>query len=126
MFRAVVLGHGDFAAGLVSAVRQICGRIECFIPLSNSDLAAADLEQLLRDEIERSGAGVVFTDLPAGSAAIAARRVLRDHPELAIVHGANLATLLDFALNQRATAADTARASAAKGQSSINVIAPTE
>lgn len=126
MFRAVVIGHGDFATGLVSAVSSICGLREYFIPVSNSDLAAPELEQRLRAELDGSGAGVVFTDLPAGSACVAAHRVLRDRPDLVIVNGANLAMLLDFALHQRATAAETARAAAAKGQSSISVTAPAE
>ena len=126
MFRAVVIGHGDFATGLVSAVSHICGLKEYFTAVSNADLAAPELEQRLRAELDASGATVVFTDLPAGSACVAAHRVLRDRPELVVVNGANLAMLLDFALHQRDTAAETARAAAAKGQASISVSVPVE
>ena len=35
--RALVAGHGDFAAGLVSAVSQITGRGDAFVTLSNRD-----------------------------------------------------------------------------------------
>ena len=94
--------------------------------VSNADLAAPELEQRLRAELDASGATVVFTDLPAGSACVAAHRVLRDRPELVVVNGANLAMLLDFALHQRDTAAETARAAAAKGQASISVSVPVE
>ena len=43
--RAVVAGHGDFAAGLVSAVVQITGRDDVYIPVSNRGLSAQDVER---------------------------------------------------------------------------------
>ena len=39
---------------------------------------------------------MIFTDLPAGSCTMAARRLLRERPAVVLVTGANLATLLDF------------------------------
>ena len=41
---------------------------------------------------------MIFTDLPAGSCTIAARRVARDLPGLIVVTGANLSVLLSWAL----------------------------
>jgi mannose/fructose-specific phosphotransferase system component IIA len=122
VFRAVVVGHGDFAAGLVSAVRGICGREERFVTLSNQDFPADQLEHRLREEIAGRDVNVVFTDLPAGSAAMAARRVSRDNPQLIIVTGANLATLLEFALSAADTPTEAARAAAEKGRASIALL----
>src|SRR5438093_13729444 len=75
--RAIVAGHGDFAAGLVSAVQQITGRGNVFRTISARDLSGADLEDLLRRSIEETGVTVVFTDLQAGSCTMATRRYLR-------------------------------------------------
>ena len=98
--RAIVAAHGQFAAGLVSAVACIAGEAAAarLVPLSNATLGGAELAEALRQAVESSGARVVFTDLPAGSCTIAARRVARDHPGLAVVCGANLPLLLSFAV----------------------------
>lgn len=125
MFQAAVVGHGDFATGLVSAVREICGRDESFLALSNRDYAVDVLEQRLR-EIVDTGVKVVFTDLPGGSASVAARRILRDTPDLVIVSGTNLAALLAFVLHPLGDASETARMAAAKGQAAILAISASE
>jgi N-acetylgalactosamine PTS system EIIA component len=93
---AVVAGHGRFAEGMVSAVQQITGRGAAFATLSNSGLAPADIERELLARLDDSGARVIFTDLPAGSCTMAARRVQRARPEVALVTGANLAALMEF------------------------------
>ena len=96
--RAVVAGHGDFASGAISAVQQISGKGDVFRGVSNRDLSAVGLEEALRAVVAAVGASVIFTDLPAGSCAIAARRVARDTPALVVVSGANLSVLLAWAL----------------------------
>ena len=98
--RAIVAAHGQFAAGLVSAVACIAGAAAAarLVPLSNATLGGAELAEALRKAVESSGARVVFTDLPAGSCTIAARRVARDIPGLTVVCGANLPLLLTFAV----------------------------
>ena len=97
--RAIVAGHGDFAAGIVSAVEQITGKGAAFRALSNRDFGAVGLEDALRAAVTGTGARVIFTDLPAGSCTIAARRVARDVPGLIVVTGANLSVVLDWALS---------------------------
>jgi len=94
--RAIVAGHGDFAAGLVSAVVQITGRDDVFAAISNRGRSAQDVERQLREQVEHHGVSVVFTDLPAGSCTMAARRLQREVPALVVVTGVNLAALLDF------------------------------
>jgi PTS system N-acetylgalactosamine-specific IIA component len=53
---------------------------------------------------------VIFTDLPAGSCTIAARRVARALPGVVVVTGANLSALLGWALGPEDGAAACARA----------------
>lgn len=118
---AVVAGHGDFADGMISAVRQITGRGEGLIGLTNRDLAARDIEAMLRDAIA-GDARVIFTDLPAGSWTLAARRVMRSRDDIVLVTGVNLATLLDFVMHAADSDASAARHAVDKGRASIAVM----
>lgn len=108
--RAVVAGHGDFAAGMISAVQVIAGRGEAFRALSNRDLGPVELEGQIREAVAAVNAKVVFTDLPAGSCTVAARRVARDVPGLVVVTGTNLSALLAwvFAPDRGAASCDNA------------------
>lgn len=94
--RAIVAGHGALPDGLVSAVEQITGRGNALIPFSNADLGREEIENGLRDLLALHRVNVIFTDLPGGSATLAARRVQRDTPNVAIVTGVGLAALMDF------------------------------
>lgn len=94
---AIVAGHGAFAEGLVSAVEQISGLGALFVPVSNAGLSPAGIEDALRAALERTRARVIFTDLPAGSCTIAARRIARGDPGLTVVTGTGLMTVLSFA-----------------------------
>jgi PTS system N-acetylgalactosamine-specific IIA component len=118
--RAIVAGHGDFAVGLVSAVAQITGRDDVFVAMSNRGLSADDVEQALRDQT--SDVRVVFTDLPAGSWTIGARRIMRERPDIVLVTGANLVTLLDFVFSPLASPLDAARHAAERGRAALSVL----
>ena len=102
--RAIVAGHGEFAAGLVSAVEQITGRGS------------------QRDRMVASGIRVVFTDLQAGSCTMAARRVLRGLTDAVVVCGTNLPLLLDFVFNDQATPSEAARHAAERGRAAIALV----
>ena len=119
--RAILAGHGDFAAGMVSAVQQITGRGAAFRIISARDLSAADLETTIRKAIDETGARVVFTDLQAGSCTMAARRVLRDRQEIVFVAGANLPMLLDFALSAEPPV-EAARHALERGKAAITTV----
>jgi PTS system N-acetylgalactosamine-specific IIA component len=119
--RAIVAGHGSFAEGILSAVEQITGRSDLFLGLSNRDLSAQGVEQVMRERVDALGALVVFTDLPAGSCTMAARRIQRDHPGLTVVTGVNLATLLDFVFSGDAGDAESIRHAAEKGREALVV-----
>lgn len=114
--KAIVAGHGGFAEGMISAVEQIAGRADRFIAVSNTGLAPGDIETRLRDLLDATGARIIFTDLPAGSCTIAARRIQRDRPDLVLVTGAALPTILSFACG-----CDVAKA-AEQGRSAIAVV----
>ena len=93
---AIVAAHGDLAFGFVSAVEQITGRGELFLPMSNAGMGAADIERAILGLVDTRQIRVIFTDLPAGSCTIAARRVVAARPQVVLVTGASLPLLLDF------------------------------
>lgn len=120
--RAVIAGHGAFAAGLTSAVQQIAGKGDALTAVSNTGLSGADIEAAIAAALNASGATVVFTDLPAGSCTIAARRLQRARPGLVIVTGVNLATALEFVFRTPGErAVDSAKAAAEKGRATLLV-----
>jgi PTS system N-acetylgalactosamine-specific IIA component len=120
--RAIVVGHGEFAGGLVSAVGQICGLADKLVVLSMMGMTPEDIEGALRREIAKTGARVIFTDLPAGSATLAARRIVKEDPGVVLVSGVNLATLLDFVFNTSVPPTEAARAAAERGKASLIVV----
>jgi PTS system N-acetylgalactosamine-specific IIA component len=120
--RAVVVGHGEFAGGLVSAVGQICGLADKLVVLSMMGMTPEDIENAIRRELARTGAKVIFTDLPAGSATLAARRIVKEDTSLILVSGVNLATLLDFVFNTSVPPTEAARTAAERGKASLIVV----
>ena len=120
--RAIVAGHGEFATGLISAVQQITGRGDQFLPIAVSGLGAEDIERVLRERMLASGIRVVFTDLQAGSCTMAARRVLRGMTDAVVVCGTNLPVLLDFVFNERATPGEAARHATERGRAAIALV----
>ena len=117
--RAIIAGHGGFADGLVSAVEQIAGAGGVFITLSNKGLSGEDIEVMFREAASASAIRVFFTDLPGGSATIGVRRLMRTDPEIVLVTGANLPTLLEFVFHAKEEPAEAARRAAEKGRASL-------
>ena len=98
--RAVLLGHGAMAEGMVDAVRHITGcDPDAIVPLSNRGLSpdslAAEVQRLVG-----TGPAIVFTDLQSGSCGFVARRLAQTLPKLVVVSGVNLPVLIDFAMNR--------------------------
>jgi N-acetylgalactosamine PTS system EIIA component len=122
--RAIVAGHGDFPEGMVSAVEQISGRGSVFRALSNRGLSGEDIEARLKAVAQETGARVFFTDLPAGSATLAIRRMMREDASVVLVTGANLATLLEFVFQSDAESAAAAEQSVEKGRASMGAYGP--
>ena len=118
--RALVAGHGDFAAGLISAVEAVTGRGDLLDPIEVKGLCGEDIQLLLRQRLKANGATIIFTDLQAGSCTMAARRLLREMPGVLLVSGANLPMLLDFVMSS-AEAQEAARAAVERARAAISV-----
>jgi N-acetylgalactosamine PTS system EIIA component len=119
--RAIVAGHGEFAAGLVSAVQQITGKGDLFVPVAVHKLSVQDIEALLREKMMEAGVKVIFTDLQAGSCTMASRRILRGMEDAVLIAGTNLPILLDFVFAEGKPAPEAARHAAERGRSAISV-----
>lgn len=119
--RAIVAGHGEFAAGLVSAVQQITGRGGQLIPVSVLKLSVEDIENLLRTRMKEANVRVIFTDLQAGSCTMASRRILRGMDDAVLIAGTNLPILLDFVFAEGRTPPEAARHAAERGRAAITV-----
>jgi len=117
--RALVAGHADFAAGLISAVEAVTGRGEMLEPIQVKGLCGEDIQQLLQERLRATGALVIFTDLQAGSCTMAARRLLREEPHVVLVSGTNLPMLLDFVMSSATNTHDAARTAVDRARSAI-------
>lgn len=122
---AVVAAHGALADGLVSAVDAITGRGAVLRAVSNAGLSLAGVMQAIGDALDTTGARIVFTDLPAGSCTLAARKLQRDRADLVLVIGVNLPMLLEFVMREGepgTTAPARASAAADRGREHIRVL----
>ncbi len=97
--RAVVAAHGALAESLIEAVALITGRADRLHAVSNRGLDATGVAAAIEAALVETGAQQIFTDLPAGSCTMAARRVQHAHPGIDVVAGVNLPLLLDFVLS---------------------------
>ena len=122
--RAVVAGHATLAAGLVAAVDAITGRGDALRAVSGAGMNASDVTATLGRALDETGATVVFTDLPGGSCTIAARRLQRDRPSLAVVIGVNLPMLLEFVMRDSGGPAD-ATTAMERGRDNIRIFDAT-
>jgi PTS system N-acetylgalactosamine-specific IIA component len=120
--RAIVAGHGDFAAGLVNAVQLITGRGDAFVAVSGRGLSGTDIETLLRSAVSEQGIRVVFTDLQAGSCTMAARKALRGIDDHVLVAGVNLPMLIDFVFADRLAPTEAARHAFERGRDAMSII----
>jgi PTS system N-acetylgalactosamine-specific IIA component len=117
--RALVIGHADFAQGLISAVEQITGRGDLLVGLSIAGMTPKQMEEEVATHL-RNGVQVIFTDLPGGSATTCSRRVCGVLQGPIVVSGVNLPTLLEFVLSADNSPGDAERA-AERGRGSLGV-----
>ena len=119
---AIVAGHGDFAHALISGVEQITGRGDVFVPMTNRGMSAEDIERTMRELVHDREVRVIFTDLPAGSCTIAARRLLRDRADVVLVTGVNLPALLDFLFHEELSPQEAAVRAAEKAKGAVTIV----
>lgn len=98
MVGAIVVGHGQFAQGLLSALEQIVGPVECLDAFSTQGKARAEIESLVRDARRRLGDMplLVFTDLQGGCSTTVCGSLLRSEPDVGIICGVNLPLLVRY------------------------------
>lgn len=120
--RGVIVSHAAVAEALVSAVAAITGIDGVFVPVSNEGCDNDALSERLRQAVGQ-GPAVLFVDLPGGSCLTGAARYARQHADVAVVTGVNLAMLLDFVFHRDARPADAAQRAAEAGGKAIRVTA---
>lgn len=115
----LVVSHASLAQGLVQSVRQIAGaEADALVPLSNDGCGPEALQASVRNALGE-GPGIVFTDMPSGSCAFAARRLTLDRDDIAVICGVNLPMLLDFVFHRDLPLAELVDRLVNKGKASI-------
>lgn len=125
--RGVVVGHGELAAGLVSAVVRIAGIEDgVLVPVSNEGLGP-DAIRAKVDDILGAGPAVVFSDLREGSCGMAGRQACLGRSDRVLVTGVNLPMLLEFAVHRDLPLAELAPRLAERGRTAVEMfgVAPT-
>jgi len=120
--RGVIVSHAAVAQALVSAVAAITGIDGVLVPVSNEGCDNDALSERLRQAVGQ-GPAVLFVDLPGGSCLTGSARYARQHADVAVVTGVNLAMLLDFVFHRDARPADAAQRAAEAGGKAIRVTA---
>ncbi|HEV8264647.1 MAG TPA: hypothetical protein VGQ06_06835 [Gemmatimonadales bacterium] len=120
--RGVIVSHAAIAQALVSAVSVITGIDGALTPVSNEGCDNDALGERLRAAVG-SAPAVLFVDLPGGSCLTNSIRYAKQHADVAVVTGVNLAMLLDFVFHRDVPAAEAARRAADAGGKAIRVTA---
>jgi len=120
--RGIIVSHAAVAQALVTAVGAITGVQDALTGISNEGCGTAELGERLRAAIGE-GPAVVFVDLPGGSCFTSSVRYAKQHAEIAVVTGVNLAMLLDFVFHRNVSPAEAARRAVDAGAKAIRVSA---
>ena len=120
--RGIIVTHAAVAQALVAAVGAITGVQDALTGVSNEGCGTAELGERLRTAIGE-GPDVLFVDLPGGSCFTSSVRYARQHAEIAVVTGVNLAMLVDFVFHRDISPADAARRAVDAGAKAIRVSA---
>ena len=120
--RGVIVSHAAIAQALVSAVAVITGIDGALVPISNEGCDNDALGDRLRQAVGGRPA-VLFVDLPGGSCLTNSVRYAKQHADIAVVTGVNLAMLLDFVFHRETSPAEAARRAMEAGAKAIRVTA---
>lgn len=106
MVGIIVVGHGEFAKGLSSAVEMIAGRQDEYLNLSFSyGMTPEQLKAEIKDAIEHLNTerGVlIFTDLMGGTPFKESVEVSLQYDNVKVITGTNTAMLLEAVLMRSA------------------------
>lgn len=120
--RGVIVSHAAVAEALVVAVATITGIRGALVPVSNEGCGTEALAERLREAVG-DGPAVLFVDLPGGSCLTSSARYAKQHADIAVVTGVNLAMLLDFVFHRDVLPAEAARRAVDSGGKAIRVTA---
>jgi mannose/fructose-specific phosphotransferase system component IIA len=120
--RGIIVSHAAVAQALVAAVRAITGIDSALTAVSNEGCGTEQLAERLRDAVGE-GPALLFVDLPGGSCMTSSTRYARQHADIAVVTGVNLAMLLDFVFHRNITPEEAARRAVDAGAKAIRVTA---
>lgn len=120
--RGIIVSHAAVAQALVAAVGAITGVQDALTGVSNEGCGTEQLSERLREAIG-DGPTVLFVDLPGGSCFTSSVRYAKQHAEVAVVTGVNLAMLLDFVFHRDVSPAEAARRAVDAGGKAIRVTA---
>jgi mannose/fructose-specific phosphotransferase system component IIA len=120
--RGVIVSHAAVAQALVAAVKAITGIDGALTPVSNEGCGTEALAERLHDAVG-DGPALLFVDLPGGSCLTSSARYAKQHANIAVVTGVNLAMLLDFVFNRDISPAEAARRAVDAGGKAIRVTA---
>lgn len=120
--RGIIVSHAAVAQALVAAVRAITGIDNVLTAVSNEGCGTEALAERLREAVGE-GPALLFVDLPGGSCMTSSTRYARQHADIAVVTGVNLAMLLDFVFHRDITPEEAARRAVDAGAKAIRVTA---
>ncbi|PYO87009.1 MAG: PTS fructose transporter subunit IIA [Gemmatimonadetes bacterium] len=118
--RGIIVTHAAVAQALVTAVAAITGVQDALTGVSNEGCGTEELSERLRQAIG-DGPAVLFVDLPGGSCFTSSVRYAKQHAEIAVVTGVNLAMLLDFVFHRDIPPAEAARRAVDAGAKAIRI-----
>jgi N-acetylgalactosamine PTS system EIIA component len=118
--RGIIVTHAAVAQALVTAVAAITGVQDALTGVSNEGCGTEELSERLRQAIGE-GPAVLFVDLPGGSCFTSSVRYAKQHAEIAVVTGVNLAMLLDFVFHRDIPPAEAARRAVDAGAKAIRI-----
>ena len=118
--RGIIVTHAAVAQALVAAVGAITGVRDALTGVSNEGCGTDELSERLRQAIG-DGPAVLFVDLPGGSCFTSSVRYAKQHAEVAVVTGVNLAMLLDFVFHRDIPPAEAARRAVDAGAKAIRI-----
>jgi mannose/fructose-specific phosphotransferase system component IIA len=120
--RGIIVSHAAVAQALVAAVRAITGIDNALTAISNEGCGTEQLAERLRDAVG-NGPALLFVDLPGGSCMTSSMRYAKQHADIAVVTGVNLAMLLDFVFHRNISPEEAARRAVDAGAKAIRVTA---
>ena len=120
--RGIIVSHAAVSQALVAAVRAITGIDNALTAVSNEGCGTDALAERLREAVG-DGPALLFVDLPGGSCMTSSTRYARQHADIAVVTGVNLAMLLDFVFHRNITPEEAARRAVDAGAKAIRVTA---